>query len=134
MKKLIAAVLSIFLFCMVTSAHAERVWDVGKKWNSTSIAPDTDWFSADITPNQRNLESVKHTFQFMCPTTTVVNMQLVFNSITKVLAFNSGVALDANNGYVFTVLLQKNMSYNIQHKTGTQNCSVIITESGNADL
>ena len=135
MKKVIAAILPlILLFCFVGNANAVRLQEVGKKWDAVSVAINTDWFAADLGPIERNLDSVKHTFQFMCPTTTVVNLQMVFNSVTKSVAFNSGVAIDANNGYQFSVMIPKNTTYNIQHATGTQNCSVVIIESMNADF
>jgi len=135
MKKLIGGILPILFLCiLISNVEAMRIQQVAKKWDNTSIAPDTDWFSINLGPIERNQASVKHTFQFMCPTATVINLQITYDSIIKVYDFNSGVALSENSGYVFSAIIHQNMTYNIQHKTGTQNCSVAITESLNADM
>lgn len=135
MKKLTTIFLScILLLCFSFNTEAIVIKQVTKKWDAVSVAPDTDWFSVDLAPIERNNNAVKHTFQFMCPTSTVVNMQLTFNAITKAYDFNSGVAIPANVGMQFSVIIHKDMTYNIQHKTGTQNCSVTISESSNIDL
>ena len=108
---------------------------IAKKWDAITIAVDTDWFAFDLGPLPSSLKNpVKHIFQIACPTATVVNLQLKFNSITKIHNFNGGTAIGINNGAQYAVVLQKGMTYNIQHKTATQNCAVTITESPNTDL
>jgi len=64
----------------------------------------------------------------------IINLQITYNGITKVHNFNDGIAIGANNGEQFSVILHSGMSYNIQHKTDTQACAVVITESFNVDL
>jgi hypothetical protein len=141
-KSISIFVAGVVLFGLLASAEA-FVREVAKKWDAVSVAPDTDWFGTDLTlsPNhERHGVSVffdapvKHSFQFSCPTATVINLQVKYNSITKVHNFNSGVAIGANDANQFSVIVQPGMSYNIQHKTATQNCSVAITESFNVDL
>jgi len=134
----------VFLFALFSNAEAEIVREVGKKWDSVSVAPNTSWEIVDkdgqsvteIKPsmNPNSGQPVKHTFQFVCPTATVINLQVKFNGITKVHALNGGAPIGSNNGNNFSFMLQPGMTYNIQHKTAAQNCSVVITESFNVDL
>jgi hypothetical protein len=143
MKKIISITIAgILFFCLLSNAEA-FVREVAKKWDAVSVAPDTDWFVQDLTPSinaQRHGVSshfdapVKHTFQFSCPTATVINLQLKYNAITSVHNFNGGAEIGATNGSQFSVILHSGMTYNIQHKTVTQACKVIITESFNVDL
>jgi hypothetical protein len=143
MKKLISIVSAgIFLLCMLSNAEA-LVREVAKKWDNVAVAVDTDWFAQDLissTNAQRSGVSshfdapVKHTFQFSCPTATVINLQLKYNSITEVHNFNGGQEIGINNGQQYSVILHSGMTYNIQHKTTTQACKVVITESFNVDL
>jgi len=143
MKKFICmAIISMFLIIQVSNSEA-FVLEVAKKWDGVAIPIDTDWFALDLGPStnsQRKAISinfdrpVKHTFQFSCPSATVVNLQLKFNAITKVHIFNSNVAIGANEIFHFSVTLHKDMTYNVQHKTGTQNCAVVIIESPHVDL
>jgi len=132
----------IFLFCMLSSAEA-LVREVAKKWDNVSVAVDTDWFAQDLTSSTNAQRSgvafnfdapVKHTFQISCPTATVINLQLKYNSIIKVFNFNGGEPVGSNDSHQFSVILHSGMSYNIQHKTAAQACSVVITESFNVDL
>jgi hypothetical protein len=132
----------LFLLSILSSAQA-MVLEVGKKWDSVTVAPDTDWFAQDLAPSANDLRQgvashfdapVKHTFQFSCPTATVINLQLKYNSITKVINFNGGVPIGESDGNQFSVILHSGMNYNIQHKTGNQACSVVITESFNVEL
>lgn len=103
------------------------------RWEtSATVAVDTDWFSADIT--SRANAAVKHTISIMVPTSTVVNLQTVFNSITKTLDINEGIALNANALYQFDMIVYPGMTYNIQHKTTTQNVVAYISESENTDV
>lgn len=104
-----------------------------KRWEtSATVLVDTDWFDADI--SGRGGHTVKHTLQIMVPTSTVVNLQVVFNSITKTLDLNEGIALNANAAYQFDFLVFPGMTYNVQHKTTTQNMACFIAESENADV
>lgn len=127
---------------MLTNSEA-LVREVAKKWDAVTVAPDTDWFAQDLGPStnaQRKGMSilfdapVKHTFEFSCPVATVVNLQLKYNSITKVFNFNGGNAIGPNDGNQYPVILHPEMTYNVQHKTGIQACAVVITESFNVDL
>lgn len=143
MKRFICvSIISLFLILQASISEA-FVREVAKKWDTNSIAVDTDWFGTDLGPSLNSERKgisinfdrpVKHTFQFSCPTATIINLQVVFNSITKVHTLNSGTEIGANNGNQFSIILHKDMTYNIQHKTGTQNCAVIITESFDIDL
>ncbi|MFQ5435632.1 MAG: hypothetical protein ACE5FD_12210, partial [Anaerolineae bacterium] len=119
------------------------VMEVAKKWDNVAVAPDTDWFAQDLGPSTNAQRSgiasnfdapVKHSFEFSCPASTVVNLQMKYNSITKVFNFNGGDSIGPNDGNQYSVILHSGMTYNIQHKTGTQACSVVITESFNVDL
>lgn len=145
-KKIFILFFVFWLMCVsslgVSFADA-FVREVIKKWDSVAVAPDTNWFAEDLGPSTNSKRGgisfhfdapVKHTFEFACPTATVVNLQLKYNSITKVFTFNSGNAIEANNGHQFSVILHDGMTYNLQHKTGTQACAVVITESYNVDL
>lgn len=150
MKKLIFAFVILFVLCGSASAEIFTL-EVDKKWDAVSIAVDTNWFASNIKPSsssqrinahtvsRRGISSpvgnpVKHTFQFSCPTATVINLQIKFAGLTKTFTFNDGVAIGVNIGKNFSVVLHTGMSYNIQHKTDTQNCAVVITESFNVDL
>lgn len=143
MKKILSIMIAgIFLFCLLSNAEA-FVREVAIKWDAVAVAVDTDWFGTDLTPSTNAQRSgvsshfdapVKHTFQFSCPTATVVNLQLKYNAITSVHKFNGGAEIGASNGSQFSVILHSGMTYNIQHKTGTQACKVVITESFNVDL
>jgi len=133
---------AVFLFGNLSNSEA-LILEVTKKWDNVAVAPDTDWFAQDLSPSttaqRRGIASVfdapvKHNFQFSCPTSTVINLQLKYNSITKVFNFNDGKTIGANTGNQYSIILHEGMTYNIQHKTGTQACSVIITESFNVDL
>jgi len=156
MKKILLAVL--FLFSLISTSYAgpsffkaiDCKFDDGTtalpfKYNSTdacsatkgNIAVDTDWFPSDITiSNPQHFDPVRHTLQFSCPTGTVVNLQVAGTGVTgdKVYTLNQGTALGAAEGHQFSLIVTSGMSYNVQHKTGTQNCSVMITETFSDDL
>ena len=103
------------------------------RWEDTAtVAVDTDWFGADIIGRANT--AVKHTISIMVPTGTVVNLQTVFNTFTKELNINDGIALVANSLYEFDMIVYPGMSYNIQHKTGTLNVMAYISESPNTDV
>ena len=103
-------------------------------WSSAavSVATSTDWFAADVSVG--GSFPVKHMFQFMVPTATVVYMDMAKDGIEKRLEFNGGTALPANSGQNFGVIIWPGTTYNIQHVTETQNVSVIVSESDNLDL
>ena len=105
-----------------------------QRWEtSATIAINTDWFSEDI--SGRANVAVKHTLQIMVPASTIVNLQIVFNSITKVFNLNKGTALNANNAYQFDFIVYPGMTYNIQHVAGgSQNVAVSIIESDNVEV
>lgn len=99
---------------------------------SATVAVDTDWFSSDI--GIGDLPAAKHTLQMMVPTSTVVNIQLKNNNITKVLEVNDGVALPANAGHQHILMLRPGDTYNLQHATGTQTPYCLVVESDNVDM
>ena len=112
--------------------------EIGSRWEtSATVNVDSDWFGTDLTydagGNQSDLPR-KHTIQIMMPTSSVVNIQLKKNSITKTLDLNGGSALTGNAAYQFDLMLFNGMSYNIRHKTGAQNVACIISESFNTDI
>ena len=93
-----------------------------------AIAVNTDWFPADLKGPKGNT-SYRHIFEITCPTATVVNMIIADaagNVTAKTYAFNGGIALAADVTYTFDKRLYTNQVYNMQHETGTQNCSVEI--------
>lgn len=143
MKKIIVFILLLLVPALAYSEVYVR--EVAKKWDAVTVTINTDWFASDIvvgtTAQRRSVgvdkayfAPVKHTFQFSCPTATVINLQLKFDSITKIFNFNSGLEIGINGGNQFSVMLHRDMTYNIQHKTATQACAVVITESFNVDL
>ena len=89
---------------------------VNSRWSSAgTVAVNTDWFGSDIVllstaeaiKNRGGIDRpVKHTLQIMVPTSSIVNIQHVSNSITKVLNVNEGTALTANAGYQFSLILE----------------------------
>lgn len=102
-----------------------------------AIAINTDWFPADLTlldPVFWN--PVRHTLQFSCPTATVINVIVAGNGVTgdKTFVLNTTTALGVNEGHQFSLILSSGMTYNIQHATATQNCTVFITETYADDL
>ncbi len=104
-----------------------------QRWEtSATVAITTDWFSTDIIG--RANAAVKHTLQIMVPTTTIVNIQLKFNAITKVIALNGGTALPAVSLHKESLIIYPGMSYNIQHAATTQNVACSIVESENVDI
>ncbi len=95
----------------------------------TSKAVDTDWFSSNLSA-LTNDWPVKHTIQIRMATTSVVNLQVDHGSSTNILYnLNNGVALTADSPYQFDLLVYPGMTYNIQHKTGTQLVDGWIVES-----
>ena len=100
---------------------------------ATSKAINTDWFAADITPSSAGTSvstMFKHTLMIQCPTSTIVNVQYVIDGSTVVMLLNNGTALVAGAVYFFDLLMPQNITgYNIQHATGTQNVTCIISET-----
>ena len=113
---------------------------VAKRWEtSATIAPDVDWFGADLAPVgvaqiTADKSTVKHTLQIMVPISTEVNVQLKNNALVKVFDLNEGVALVANAGYQFDLILERGDTYNIQHKIGTQNIAALVSQALNSDI
>jgi len=134
MKRVFLIILFLVLLIPSGVNASQSVGEVKKKWDNVAVAVDTDWFSQDLGMVGRFSRPVKHTFQFSCPTATVINLQLKYNSITSVHNFNGGQAIGISNGAQYSVILHSGMTYNIQHKTATQACKVVITESFNVDL
>lgn len=107
---------------------------VRQRWEtSATIAPAVDWFTDDIT--SRANKAVKHTLQIFVPNNPgVVNLQVTFNSILKVLELNGGVAVPADILYKEDFIVYPGMTYNIQHATVTENVACSISESQNTDI
>lgn len=105
-----------------------------QRWEtSATVAINTDWFSNDI--GSRANAAVRHTLQIMLPAASIVNLQIVFNSITKVFNLNNGGALNANAAYQFDFIVYPGMTYNIQHVAGgSQNVAVSIIESDRVEV
>jgi hypothetical protein len=103
---------------------------------ATSKAVDTDWFSADLVPSSSGdtvSAMYKHSLMIHCPTSTIVNIQYVIDGSTIVMNLNGGVALSAGAVYIFDILLPQGVTgYNVQHKTGTQNITCIVSETKTA--
>ena len=92
----------------------------------TSKAVDTDWFGVNIKPTRF---PALHRIFIACPSETKVNLLMDDGSNTNiVMLLNDDTALKATALYVFDVVIPKGYSYNIQHKTTTQNISAWITE------
>tara|TARA_Y100000310_G_C20130761_1_gene555759 strand:- start:93 stop:458 length:366 start_codon:yes stop_codon:yes gene_type:complete len=93
----------------------------------TSKAVDTDWFATNISPTNA---PANHRLYIRMATTSVVNLQMDDGTNTDlVMNLNDGTALDANDLYAFDIILPAGYSYNIQHKTTTQNINAWIVES-----
>jgi|TARA_Y100000310_G_scaffold105331_1_gene103765 hypothetical protein len=93
----------------------------------TSKAVDTDWFAANITPTEA---PANHRIYIRVATTTIINLQMDDGTNTNLtMNLNDGVALDANDLYAFDIVVPAGYSYNIQHKTGTQNINGWIVET-----
>ena len=112
--------------------------------DSPTILINANWFAVDIDPfdatfeeKKRNdhVDVVKHTLQITVPTATVVNIQSKFTgTATKVKDVNNGTALVANATVQFDLLLERGDTYNIQHKTSTQNVDIQIFASFNTNI
>tara|TARA_Y100000310_G_scaffold95109_2_gene92960 strand:- start:1150 stop:1515 length:366 start_codon:yes stop_codon:yes gene_type:complete len=93
----------------------------------TSKAIDTDWFTANISPTNT---PANHRIYIRMATTSIVNIQMDDGTNSNIeMILNDGVALDANDLYAFDIIVPAGYSYNIQHKTGTQNINAWIVES-----
>ena len=93
----------------------------------TSQTVDTDWFASNITPKN---SPANHRLYVRLATTSIVNLRMDDGTNTDLqMDLNEGVALTANALYAFDLIVPAGYSYNIQHKTGTQNVNVWIVES-----
>lgn len=138
---------------MTTIAQGRVSGLVAVRWFSAGdIGADADWFTEDLKASQEARRRfalddaftvVKHTLQIFVPATTIVNIQLKFprqdvinngDSLTKVFPLNDNNALTAATPFQFDLMLVQGASYNIQHKAGSQNVAVFITESFNVDI
>lgn len=105
------------------------------RWEaSATVAVDTNWFADNIKPSHRGKGS-KFTVQIMVPTVTVVEFDITDGTTNKTAAVNNGGALIADKWYQFDVVVPPGYTFNIQHKTTTQNMAVVIFESpSNSDV
>lgn len=105
------------------------------RWEaSATIAADADWFTQDIGPSHRNRGS-KFTLLMAVPTSTVVEVDIDDGTTEKTATLNGGTALTADAWYVFHITVPWGYTFNIQHKTGTQNVACIVDETvANSDF
>jgi hypothetical protein len=100
MKKLFNIVLPIlFILFIIGNAEAIRNQEYAKAWTASTVAVDTDWTWADrhgvsrteIIPSigSNSKTAIKRTIQISCPTDTIVNLQVKYNSITYGISANS---------------------------------------------
>jgi len=93
----------------------------------TSKAVDTDWFAANTSPTN---SPCTQRIYLRLATTSVVNIQMDDGTNSNIeMVLNAGVALTANYLYAFDISVPAGYSYNIQHKTGTQNVNGWIVEA-----
>jgi len=105
------------------------------RWEaSATVAVDTNWFTTNIAPENKGKQS-KFTILMMVPTSTVVEVDIADGTTNKTGTLNGGTALTASAWYVFNITVPPGYTFNIQHKTGTQNVACIIDEtSGNSEF
>ncbi len=109
-----------------SSYQHSRIAEKGTAQES-SKAVDTDWFASNITPS--NAPSNQRIY-IRLATTSVVNLLMDDGTNSDLtMTLNAGVALTADYLYAFDLTLPAGYSYNIQHKTGTQNINSWIVES-----
>lgn len=93
-----------------------------------SVAVDTDWFSSNISSTDA---PANHRLYIRLATTSVINLQVDDGTNTDVeMVLNKGTALTANHLHAFDIMVPSGYSYNIQHKTGTQNINCWVVETG----
>ncbi len=103
------------------------------RWEaSATVAVDTNWFASNV--DGPTGIPVKHTLMIMVPTSTVVEVDITDGTTLKTATLNAGVALAANAWYIFDIIVYIGFTYNIQHKTTTQNVACFIMESDNVDI
>ncbi len=139
MRKVFFIILIILFGCQVASSGSlidckdDDGTDARPKCTATkgAIAINTDWFPSDILVGDSNYSN-HYIFQFRCPTSTVVNLQVEPVNLSGAVVtstawdFNAGVALTADAGYSFGYDAFPNTKLNIQHESGTQNCKTNI--------
>lgn len=106
------------------------------RWEaSATVAVDTNWFTNNIGPDVQQATPSKFTVQIMVPTSTVVEFDLTDGTTNKTGTVNNGGALVANSWQQFDLMVKGGWSFNIQHKTTTQNVACNIFESiSNSDI
>ena len=105
------------------------------RWEaSATVAVNTDWFTSNIAPEKQNKPS-KFTVQILMATTSVVEFDITDGTTNKTGKINNGGSLIAAVWYHFDVELPAGYTFNIQHKTTTQNmaCHIFETKS-NAEV
>ena len=106
---------------------------VQDKWDSSSIAINTDWFSANIGPIGERT-SVKHSIEITIPSSGIIKIVRTRNGITKDQILSGGCALATDTMHIFDIIIKQGDTYNIQHTSGgTQNPACTISESSNID-
>jgi len=99
------------------------------RWEaSATVAVDTNWFTNNIVPSRPG-RMAKFTLLVMVPTSTVIEVDITDGTTNKTGTLNDGTALTAAAWYAFSVFVPPGYSFNIQHKTTTQNVVCIVCES-----
>ena len=122
MKKIIVFALLALLWA--SQVHAENWELLARKWDGVSVAAGADEFASPIQISDVGTFGTHlWRFEIMCPTSTVVRIEVVYQSQTKVLNFNAGLPISADTGYSFTRVLPAGATVDPEHVTGTQNCA-----------
>ena len=105
-----------------------------RRLTKVSKAIDTDWFATAIGPSPvyHKMWMYKHTLQIHVSTTTVINLQYTIDGITQTYDLNSGVAQPGGSVHIYDILVPADSTYNVQHKTSTQDISCIVSETKTA--
>ena len=96
------------------------------RWVETgTVAANTNWFDDDIKGSE---ETITRDIIGIAPGgNSKVNIIAKYQGITKTFQLNEGSALAVDEFFAVTLNVWPTMTYNIQHATGTQNPTVIIT-------
>tara|TARA_Y100000310_G_scaffold60574_1_gene55910 strand:- start:761 stop:1129 length:369 start_codon:yes stop_codon:yes gene_type:complete len=108
------------------SVEFQRLIEKSTALQETSKAVDTDWFAANISATN---SPANHRLYIRLATSSVVNLQMDDGTNTDLeMNLNNGNSLTANSLYAFDIIVPAGYSYNLQHKTGTQNINAWIVE------
>lgn len=117
----IAILLLMVLFVLPAQAADWKL--VAQKWDGVSVGAGADEFSAPISAANVGFPGTRMwRFEVMCPTDTVVRIEIVHNGQTQAINFNEGVAITALNGRTFTRMIPGGATVDPEHVTASQNC------------